>query len=180
MDQHVKAFRIFDASAGSGKTFTLAREYLSLILRPGPGGLFRKILAITFTNKAVAELKSRILDSLMEFASLSAENSDTTPMFEAVRSELQTDRAALIQRSSAVLQQILHNYAFFDVSTIDKFNQRVLRTFARDLDIPANFEVVLETDLLLEEAINELIAQAGTDKQLTDILVDFALEKAED
>jgi ATP-dependent exoDNAse (exonuclease V) beta subunit len=180
MDQHVKAFRIFDASAGSGKTFTLAREYLSLILRPGPGGLYRRILAITFTNKAVAELKNRILDSLMEFAALSAENSDTTPMFEAVRSELQTDRAPLIQRSRAALQQILHNYAFFDVSTIDKFNQRVLRTFARDLDIPANFEVVLETDLLLEEAINELIAKAGTDKQLTDILVDFALEKAED
>lgn len=180
MEQQVKAFRIFDASAGSGKTFTLAREYLCLILRPGPGGLYRKILAITFTNKAVAELKNRILDSLMEFASLGEENSDTTPMFDAVRAELQTDRTPLIQRSRAVLQQILHNYAFFDVSTIDKFNQRVLRTFARDLDIPTNFEVVLETDLLLEEAINALISQAGTDKQLTDILVDFALEKAED
>ncbi len=180
MDQQIKAFRIFDASAGSGKTFTLAREYLSLILRPGGGRLFRRILAITFTNKAVAELKNRILNSLMEFASLSPENLETTPMFEAVQAELQTDRAALIHRSQTVLQQILHNYAFFDVSTIDKFNQRVLRTFARDLDIPANFEIVLETDVLLEEAIDNLIAQAGTDKQLTDILVDFALEKAED
>ncbi|MGB5315227.1 MAG: UvrD-helicase domain-containing protein [Robiginitalea sp.] len=180
MDQHLKAFRIFDASAGSGKTFTLAREYLCLILQPGAGRLFRRILAITFTNKAVAELKNRILDSLMEFASLSPENSDTTPMFEAVKAVLHTDRAALIFRSQNALQQILHNYAFFDVSTIDKFNQRVLRTFARDLDIPTNFEVVLETDVLLEEAVNNLIARAGTDKQLTDILVDFALEKTED
>ena len=180
MDQHLKAFRIFDASAGSGKTFTLAREYLTLILQPGAGRLFRRILAITFTNKAVAELKARILDSLMDFASLSIENSDTTSMFEAVKAELQTDRASLIHRSQTALQQILHNYAFFDVSTIDKFNQRVLRTFARDLDIPANFEVVLETDVLLEEAVDNLIARAGTDKQLTDILIDFAIEKAED
>lgn len=179
MDAQLKAFRIFDASAGSGKTFTLAREYLSLILRPGSRLAFRRILALTFTNKAVSELKTRILDNLMEFATLEKE-AKPSPMFDAVRETLQTDRTALIQRSREVLQLILHNYAFFDVSTIDKFNHRILRTFAPDLNLPSNFEVVLDTDSLLEEAVNNLIAKAGTDPKLTGILVEFALEKAED
>lgn len=180
MDEQPKAFRIFDASAGSGKTFTLAREYLTLILQPGSERSFRKILALTFTNKAVSELKTRILDSLMQFASLGKEDPEPPPMFRAVREALQTDSSALINRSRVVLQQILHNYAFFDVSTIDKFNHRILRTFAPDLDLRSNFEVVLDTDALLLEAVGNLVAKAGTDTKLTGILVEFALEKAED
>ncbi len=178
MDQRPNAFRIFDASAGSGKTFTLTREYLSLILKPGSPRAFHRILAITFTNKAVAELKTRILSSLMQFASLEAEDADAPPMFEAVLETLKTDRGTLIGRSREVLENILHNYAFFDVSTIDKFNHRILRTFAPDLGLPSNFEVVLDTDALLEESVNRLVGKAGTDKKLTDILVEFALEKA--
>jgi ATP-dependent exoDNAse (exonuclease V) beta subunit len=178
MDPRPNAFRIFDASAGSGKTFTLTREYLSLVLRPGSVRAFHRILAITFTNKAVAELKNRILSSLMQFASLPADGADAPPMFAAVMETLQTDRATLIGRSRLVLENILHNYAFFDVSTIDKFNHRILRTFAPDLGLPSNFEVVLDTDALLEESVNRLVGKAGTDKKLTDILVEFALEKA--
>ncbi len=180
MDERLQAFRIFDASAGSGKTFTLAREYLTLILQPGSARSFRRILALTFTNKAVSELKTRILENLMGFATLKIEGSQSPPLFQAVLEALQTDRTTLIHRSRAVLQQILHNYAFFDVSTIDKFNHRILRTFAPDLGLRSNFEVVLDTDALLEEAVNNLVAKAGTDQKLTAILVEFALEKAED
>ena len=74
------AFRIYSASAGSGKTFTLAREYLILLLRTGSHQAYRQILAITFTNKAVGELKARILDSLREFSQTASEE-EASPMF---------------------------------------------------------------------------------------------------
>jgi ATP-dependent exoDNAse (exonuclease V) beta subunit len=177
MSSDSKAFRIYDASAGSGKTFTLAREYLILLLRPGARQAFRQILAITFTNKAVAELKNRILRNLTEFSTV-ANPEEAPDLFHAVREALQTDSQTIIRRSRAVLQEVLHNYAFFDVSTIDKFNHRILRTFAQDLELPSNFEVVLDTDALLKEAVDALVGKAGSHSKLTDVLVDFALEKA--
>lgn len=170
-------FRIYDASAGSGKTYTLTREYLILLLTPGAGQAFREILAITFTNKAVAELKQRILSKLTEFARTPDESS-RSHLFCAVQQATETDFMSLRTRSARVLQEILHNYAFFDVSTIDKFNHRILRTFAQDLDLPPHFEVVLDTDSLLQRAVDALIQKAGEEQELTRVLIDFALEKS--
>ena len=179
MQPEQKAFRIYDASAGSGKTFTLAREYLKLLLRSEARLACRQILAITFTNKAVGELKARILSSLMSFSAL--EDPDKAPpMFRAVQDALGVEAPALIARSRRVLQELLHNYAFFDVSTIDRFNHRILRTFSQDLNLPAGFEVVLDTDALLLQAVDTLVARAGNHPGLTEVLVDFALEKAEE
>jgi len=177
MSSDSNAFRIYDASAGSGKTFTLVREYLILLLRPGARQAFRQILAITFTNKAVAELKNRILKNLTEF-SMVDDPAEAPDLFHAVQEALQTDPQTLIRRSQTVLQELLHNYAFFDVSTIDKFNHRILRTFAQDLELPSNFEVVLDTDTLLREAVEALVDKAGSHSKLTEVLIDFALEKA--
>ena len=170
---------IYNASAGSGKTFTLVKEYLKILLASGNNQNFRKILAITFTNKAVNEMKERILDSLYEFANpeISLKNS---ALFLQLSQELQLDETAIRQKAKKALKEILHNYAFFDISTIDKFNHRLLRTFAKDLKLPQNFEVILDTDLLLDEAVERLIAHAGTKPHLTKILVDFALEKIDD
>ena len=179
MSSDFKAFRIYDASAGSGKTFTLAREYLILLLKHGARQAFRQILAITFTNKAVAELKNRILSYLMEF-SVVTDPANAPDLFHAVREALKTDSQTLVARSQIVLQELLHNYAFFDVSTIDKFNHRILRTFAQDLHLPQNFEVVLDMDALLREAVDSLVDKAGGHPRLTDVLIDFALEKAEE
>src|SRR5690606_11244060 len=86
----------------------------------------------------------------------------------------------LRNRSRQALKEILHNYAFFDVSTVDKFTHRIIRTFAKDLKLPQNFEVVLDTDLLLDEAVAKLINRAGRDTQLTKVLVDFAMEKIDE
>ncbi|WP_420592815.1 UvrD-helicase domain-containing protein [Robiginitalea biformata] len=174
-----EAFRIYSASAGSGKTYTLTREYLKLLLSGQGGQPFREILAITFTNKAVGELKNRILDSLEAFAGVRDE-AGRPALFRDLQDELGTDRETLARRSGRVLQEILHNYAFFDVSTIDRFNHRILRTFARDLQLPANFEVVLDTDALLEQAVENLILQAGEAPALTRVLIDYALEKSAD
>ena len=170
------SFRIYNASAGSGKTFTLVREYLNIILAPGNARNFRQILAITFTNKAVAEMKSRILKSLFQFATHSP-SSNKHPLFLGLCETLNCSPEYLHDQSGIVLKHILHNYAFFDVSTIDKFTHRVIRTFSRDLSLPSQFEVVLEEPLLLQEAVGRLLSRAGKEEELTATLVAFSLEK---
>ncbi len=175
----VTSYNIYSASAGSGKTFTLVREYLKIILTPGITGNFRQLLAITFTNKAVNEMKQRILGSLFEFSQTSSKEK-SSPLFQTLRIELGLTPDELQERAKKTLKLILHNYAFFDVSTIDKFTHRIIRTFARDLKLPQNFEVVLDTDLLLDEAVGRLISKVGFDEKLTSVLIDFALEKIED
>ena len=172
-------YKIYNASAGSGKTYTLAKEYLKIVLSSRSHKSYGQILAITFTNKAVNEMKQRILGSLFNFGR-TTQLENASPMFLSISKELQIDAKTLQLRAKKTLKEILHNYAFFDVSTIDKFTHRLIRTFAKDLKLPKNFEVILDTDLLLDEAVAKLINKAGTDKQLTKVLVDFALEKIDD
>ena len=166
-------FKIYNASAGSGKTYTLTKEYLKIILSSSRA--YQKILAITFTNKAVNEMKERILGSLFDFS-----HNTASSMFQDISKELDLDSRTLQQRATATLKEILHNYAFFDISTIDKFTHRLIRTFAKDLKLPQNFEVVLDIDLLLDEAVSKLINRAGRDEKLTEVLIAFALEKIDD
>ncbi|MGB7393580.1 MAG: UvrD-helicase domain-containing protein [Pricia sp.] len=173
----VSPFQIFNASAGSGKTHSLTKAYLKIVL--SSSGSYRRILAITFTNKAVAEMKHRILDSLFRFSQIENPNA-APPLFHDLMEELRMDAPTLREKARVTLKDILHNYAFFDISTIDRFTHRLIRTFAKDLKLPQNFEVVLDTDLLLDEAVARLLQKAGTDKKLTRTLLDFALEKIDD
>ncbi|WP_245731301.1 UvrD-helicase domain-containing protein [Kriegella aquimaris] len=170
-------FKIYNASAGSGKTYTLTKEYLKIALTSQKR--FQTILAITFTNKAVNEMKGRILDSLFHF-SLENIPHKSQNMFDDLASDLKISPSNLREKSQRTLKEILHNYAFFDVSTIDKFTHRLIRTFAKDLKLPQNFEPVIDTALLQEEAVARVIQKAGIDKLLTQVLVDFALEKTDD
>ena len=173
------SYVIYDASAGSGKTFTLVKEYLKLLLAVEGGQNFRKILAITFTNKAVNEMKHRILECLHSF-SVPSEATRKNELFLQLVQELKLSPEVLHQRSKRTLREILHNYAFFDISTIDKFNHRLIKTFAKDLKIPQNFEVILDTELLLSEGVDRLIGNAKAGEQITNILIAFALEKIDD
>ena len=171
------SFKIYNASAGSGKTYALSKAYLKIVLSSPRS--FKRILAITFTNKAVNEMKKRILDSLFAFSKTTAIE-EASPLFKDVMKELGMTQESLAELSKKSLRELLHNYAFFDISTIDKFTHRLIRTFAKDLKIPQNFEVVLDTDLLLDEAVSRVIAKAGEDMELTKVLMDFALEKIDD
>ncbi|MFH6603212.1 UvrD-helicase domain-containing protein [Maribacter algicola] len=170
-------FKIYSASAGSGKTYTLAKEYLKIVLSTDRG--YRKILAITFTNKAVNEMKHRILSSLYNFGQATIPKRSKT-MFDEICADLDLEPALLQNKSRRILKEILHNYSFFDISTIDKFTHRLIRTFARDLRLSQNFEVILDTDMLLDEAVSRLLDRAGADKKLTKVLIDFSLEKIDD
>ena len=172
-------FNIYNASAGSGKTFTLVKDYLKIVLTSKEFLPHRHVLAITFTNKAVDEMKTRIVEALMTFAAPSV-LSESDPLFEQVVSELGSSPQNIHLKSKQLLSKILHNYAAFDISTIDKFTQKLIRTFAFDLKLPMNFEVELDTDLLLQKAVNRLLSKAGKNKALTKVLVEFAIEKADD
>ncbi|WP_394974514.1 UvrD-helicase domain-containing protein [uncultured Croceitalea sp.] len=173
------AFKIYSASAGSGKTYQLTKAYLRLILSPFSKQKYRELLAITFTNKAVAEMKERILESLYAF-SLDKKPKNKIALFKDMLYELQLTPDELSLKAEKVLKELLHNYAFFEISTIDKFTHKIIRTFARDLKISQGFDVVLDTDLLLEESVGRLLNRAGEDKILTKVLLDFSIEKIED
>ncbi|MDG5490963.1 UvrD-helicase domain-containing protein [Psychroserpens sp. SPM9] len=177
--QNQSPFIVYNASAGSGKTFTLVKDYLKILFTSKSKLAFRHILALTFTNKAVGEMKERIINMLKAFSEEEILQSSNS-MFEHLVEELDMEPKALHLRSKAILQTIIHNYAAFDISTIDKFNHKLIRTFAYDLKLPVNFEVELDTSTLLSKAVDQLIDQAGSDNELTKVLVDFAIEKADD
>jgi len=177
MQRH--SFSIYDASAGSGKTYALVKEYLKIILTSPKNDAYRNILAITFTNKAVHEMKSRIVGSLSAFAT-----ENPSSKHQDLMQDLSVDTGlSIIQiktKSQQIIKHIIHNYAAFDISTIDKFTHKVIRAFAHDLNLPMTFEVSLDTENLLIEAVDAIIAQAGEDEILTNLLVDFTMEKTDD
>ncbi len=170
------AFTIFNASAGSGKTYTLVKEYLKVLLQSSQANKYRQLLAITFTNKAVHEMKTRVLDSLHSFANHDPNNS----MLIDIAKDLGRSPEDIARQAGEVLINIIHNYAAFDIVTIDTFTHRILRTFAKDLQLPSNFEVSLQAKEVLSQAVDALIDRAGTDQKITQTLVDFALDKADD
>ncbi|RTZ05421.1 exodeoxyribonuclease V subunit beta [Flavobacterium sp. GSP6] len=173
------SFSIYDASAGSGKTYALVKEYLKIILVAKKNDAYRTILAITFTNKAVHEMKSRIVGSLSEFAKDEPSHKAQDLMQDlAIDTELSI--LEIKTKSQQIIKHIIHNYAAFDISTIDKFTHKVIRAFAHDLNLPMTFEVTLDTENLLIEAVDAIIAQAGEDETLTKLLIDFTMEKTDD
>ncbi|MFA7446248.1 MAG: UvrD-helicase domain-containing protein [Flavobacteriaceae bacterium] len=173
------AFEIYNASAGSGKTYTLVKEYLKIILTPQRDDAYKNILAITFTNKAVEEMKTRIVSTLSEF-SKEIPDEKVTGMLSDISVEIGKSEVEIREKSKRIIKNIIHNYASFDISTIDKFTHRVIRSFALDLDLPLSFEVSLDTENLLSEAVDGVIAQAGEDENLTKLLIDFTTEKTDE
>jgi len=172
MSNNTAAFTIYNASAGSGKTYTLVKNYITKILSSSDKGRYKQILAVTFTNKAVAEMKDRILSSLSGF-SQSKISEQHISMFDEIKTTLTISEQELQKRAKEVLHYLLHNYTAFNVQTIDKFTQSVIRTFAFDLNLNTNFEVELDSQSIIEHSVDELLNQVGEDKKITEIILDF-------
>lgn len=177
--QNQSSFTIYNASAGSGKTYTLVKDYLKIILESKNLLTFRSVLALTFTNKAVEEMKSRIIETLKAFSDPSILKTSNV-MFDTLVQDIDVSPEVLHEKSKLLLHMMVHNYAAFDISTIDKFNHKLIRIFAHDLHIPVSFEVEIDTKNILGKAVDKLIDKAGTDDELTKVLVDFAIEKTND
>lgn len=175
MVQQPSTFQVYSASAGSGKTFTLVKEYLKIVLSAENIFAFQKILAITFTNKAAGEMKERVLSSLEAFS-----EGKETDLLKQILKEISVDKEIIRTRSQKVLEAILQNYSAFSITTIDSFTHTIIKNFAYDLGLSLNFEVEMDTQSLLKEAVDVLISKIGTDKKLTEILIDYSLDKTDD
>ena len=173
-------FKIYSASAGSGKTFTLVKEYLKICIKTRSPQKFMAILAITFTNKAATEMKGRIIKSLKAFSDPDKADQTELDMMTLIADETGLAKKELQSRAQLVFESILHNYSRFAIGTIDKFTHRVLKTFAQDLNLPNNFEVEMEHKLLLKQAVDLLINKAGEDEKLTKLFVNFIQNKTAD
>lgn len=169
------SFKIYNASAGSGKTFQLAQNYVSLMIARYKSQPYKEILALTFTNKAVGEMKDRILSVLSDFA-----EGKEHPMLSFIATDLNLSSTEVRQRAQYVLKDILHNYGYFELSTIDKFTHKILRTFAIDLKLNSSFEVVIDPKEIIREAINRTINQIGLDQNLTAVLTAYTFDKIQE
>ena len=167
---------IMKASAGSGKTYRLARKYISLLLEEKDRYAYRHILAVTFTNKATDEMKGRILKELHRLAT-EPEKSDYRSHF--VPAVFPSD-ADLQKKAAAVLSDILHDYSAFAVSTIDRFFQQTLKAFSREIGQFASYQVELDKDSLVAESVDRILdSLTEEDSNLLAWLTDNVLEQIE-
>lgn len=170
-----KGFHIINASAGSGKTYTLVFHYLQQLLASPNKDSYQNLLAMTFTNKAVNEMKERILEVLSDLAA--AKNHG---MKKDLCKTLSLSEEEIQWRASQKLEAILHNFGAFDVTTLDSFTHRVIRTFAFDLGLSHSFEVVLDSASFIRDIVDQLIDKVGVSKGLTKVLTQFSLQKVQD
>ena len=168
--------KIMKASAGSGKTYTLARTYISLLLKQEDRYAYRHILAVTFTNKATEEMKSRILKELFVLS----QDPRRSGYFADFVPSLFADEEALRQKAGRVLRDILHDYTAFAVSTIDKFFQQTLKAFSREVGQFASYQVELDRKSLVAESVDRILdSLTEDDHNLLKWLTDNVLEQIE-
>ena len=176
------SFRIYSSSAGSGKTYQLTKEYLTLALGTDDPAYFKRILAITFTNDAAGEMKTRIVGALRRFAYPEA-GGPPDALLADVAAALGVGPDAVRRRAAATFRLVLYHYADFAVSTIDAFVQRIVTAFTRELELPASFEVELDTDSVLQSAVAALLDKVNRDadtRLLSATLADYALGRADE
>ncbi|MDW3647360.1 MAG: UvrD-helicase domain-containing protein [Bacteroidia bacterium] len=168
---------LYKSSAGSGKTHTLVLEYLKIVLaRPE---IYRSILAVTFTNKATDEMKGRIISSLSDLSTQSDEALLKNPMFLGLQEYFSTTDQKLAPNFSIrknarkALSLILNDYSNFSVSTIESFFQRILRAFARELNIPLGYDVETKNSLVLDQLVDGILMDVGKKEKLRKILESF-------
>lgn len=168
-----KLFSIYRSSAGSGKTRTLAKAYLKLALQ-FRADYFKHILAVTFTNKASQEMKDRILEYLDDFT-----HGKSHLLAGEIQHELSMDSLTFRQHSEETQSTLLHQYDNFSICTIDAFFQKVIRSFTREAGLVGDYRLEIDQDAVLEEVIDNLIDELGSNRELTEWVVDFAKENLE-
>lgn len=164
---------VVNASAGSGKTYTLVKTYIKLLLTDvgeNAEHKYSEILAMTFTNKAALEMKTRILKALEDLA-----YPEQKPAYlKEISGDLGLKSEIVTSKAKKLLSGILHNYEEFNVLTIDKFNLRLIRSFSRDLDLPPDFEVILNETPVIEHVVDGIMEEIGKNDKISDLLLHYA------
>ena len=164
---------IYRSSAGSGKTYTLVKEYLKIVLK-NPSE-YRHILAITFTNKATSEMKSRITEALANLSEGKAEQ-----LCDSLQEETGLSKEDIIQKAGIILEKVLHDYSSFSVSTIDSFFQKIIRSLSKEMNLPLKYDVEINRDKVIEDITEKLLQDTGKDEELTQWLLKYIIYRLDD
>ena len=163
---------IFKSSAGSGKTYTLAKEYLKLALRSPD--YYKHVLAVTFTNRAAEEMKERVLEFLIAISKGKHE------LMAVISEELEKTEGEIQQCASQTLNDLLHNYGYFSITTIDAFFHRIIRSFSREIGLQGSFGIELDNDKVAELITVDLYQGIEDNEQLKEWLIDFSMSQLAD
>ena len=177
MNPKDKPLKILNASAGSGKTYHLVKEYIKLLIRNDEKTRsFTNVIAMTFTNKAALVMKERIITALDEISSPDFFDNESKDLSDALCVELQLDSTSVQGRCKSVLQSILHQYEDFHIMTMDKFNLRLIKSFGRDLDLHGDFEVILDERELIEKIVDDILNRLGMEgsDELNELVFSYA------
>ena len=169
------ALTIYKASAGSGKTFTLSVEYIKLLIKDPQS--YRSTLAVTFTNKATEEMKLRILSQLYGIWKLLP---DSKSYIDKIKEDLDVTEEYMSERAGIALHNIVHNYSYFRIETIDSFFQSVLRNLARELDLTANLRIELNDYQIERNAVDELINSLDENSEPLTWIMEYIRENMDD
>ena len=169
------ALTIYKASAGSGKTFTLSVEYIKLLIKDPQS--YRSTLAVTFTNKATEEMKLRILSQLYGIWKLLP---DSKSYIDKIKEDLDVTEEYMSERAGIALHNIVHNYSYFRIETIDSFFQSVLRNLARELDLTANLRIELNDYQIERNAVDDLINSLDENSELLTWIMEYIRENMDD
>ena len=172
----ISKFDIINASAGSGKTFALTLRVLVKILKSEDENYFKRILALTFTNRAAEEMKSRILNALKSFSD-SKIIINPSELFVQVKKELRFSSEQINRLSKQRLNLLLHNYSFFQIETLDSFNHHIIRSFSKELNLDSDFQVIIDTEEILHQSVSRVFENIENNKEIGDLLKEFSVRK---
>ena len=173
-------FKVIRSSAGAGKTHALVKHYLGLCLRTENVAAYRQVLALTFTNKAAAEMRERVLSYLRKIAANEVSEAALADVMQELTTAKGPTAEEVVKRAEAVLRHMLHHYGDVAISTIDAFTRRVARPFARDLQLDQALRMTTDQDWYRDRAVDSLIAEAGTSAEVTRLLLEACEQLLED
>lgn len=169
-------FEVLHSSAGAGKTHALVKHYLGHCLKGDDHAAYLHVLALTFTNKAAAEMKERVIGYLEKLAKGEFHEGPMRDLLEHLQQQSGVDEATLVIRANAVLGHMLHNWSEVAISTIDAFTRKVVRPFTRDLRLDADLQMTTEQDHYRSRAVEALIEEAGNDARITELLTQACMQ----
>lgn len=169
---HSPELLVYKASAGAGKTFTLAVEYIKLLIR-NPRA-YRNILAVTFTNKATTEMKERILSQLY---GIWIKDQGSIPYLQKIKDDVKLSEEQICKSAGVALHNMIHDYSRFRVETIDSFFQSVMRNLARELELSANLNIELNNMEVLSDAVDSMIEKLDRKSPVLYWLLEYIEER---
>ena len=166
----LKTIKIYKSSAGSGKTYTLSKNYIRLALKNK--NYFRKILAVTFTNKAAEEMKSRILEMI---SSISAGEDKNLIIELSKYFNISSEELSIKAKNLKI--NILHNYSYFNITTIDSFFYSIIQSFTRDLKFRGKYNIEMDLEFVINEVVSSFLSDLNKGEKITKWLIDFSRDK---